>query len=355
MNGEEESEFVEHIHCESCGSSDANAVYTDGHTFCFSCEKRTVAAGTGESRETTPRKPSAFQMRGEIEELVNRKISKRVCQKYNYRVDHDSGSHLAVYHDPKSGEAVAAKIRKAGKQFSWIGDTKRTGLYGQHLFDGGRKLIITEGEIDALSVSMVNGEGKWPVVSVPNGAAGAKRDCAKQIEWLEKFDSVIVMFDMDEPGQKAAVEVAELLSPGKVKIATLPLKDANEVLVNGKPGDITSAMWDAREYRPDGIINASDTWEDVVKVEEQSEFEYPYHCLNQVFKGMRRGEIVTFVAGSGSGKSAIVREIAYHQLMLGHTLGAMFLEEGTRPHSTGDDGAPHVQAHPPPRVPRVIY
>ena len=36
-----ESEFVRHMPCDNCGSSDGNALYTDGHTFCFVCEDRT--------------------------------------------------------------------------------------------------------------------------------------------------------------------------------------------------------------------------------------------------------------------------------------------------------------------------
>ena len=31
--------FIKHTECSSCGSSDANAVYSDGSTYCFSCKK----------------------------------------------------------------------------------------------------------------------------------------------------------------------------------------------------------------------------------------------------------------------------------------------------------------------------
>ena len=36
--------FIKHIGCEECGSSDANALYSDGSTYCFSC-KTTKQAG----------------------------------------------------------------------------------------------------------------------------------------------------------------------------------------------------------------------------------------------------------------------------------------------------------------------
>ena len=40
-----DSEFVAHEPCDNCGSSDANAVYSDGHKFCFRCLTRTPAEG----------------------------------------------------------------------------------------------------------------------------------------------------------------------------------------------------------------------------------------------------------------------------------------------------------------------
>ena len=36
-----ESEFVRHMPCEECGSSDGNSLYSDGHTYCFVCHNRT--------------------------------------------------------------------------------------------------------------------------------------------------------------------------------------------------------------------------------------------------------------------------------------------------------------------------
>ena len=93
----------------------------------------------------------------------------------------------------------------------------------------GKMIVVTEGEIDALSVSKL-WNNKFPVVSVKTGAAGAKKDLSKELEWLESFDSVVLCFDQDDAGKKAAVECARLFSPNKAKICSLPLKDANEML-----------------------------------------------------------------------------------------------------------------------------
>ena len=45
---------------------------------------------------------------------------------------------------------------------------------------------------------------------------------------------------------------------------------------------------------------------------------------------MRRGELITITAGSGVGKTQICREIAYHLLNEGQTLGYIALEESTK-------------------------
>ena len=66
------------------------------------------------------------------------------------------------------------------------------------------------------------------------------------------------MFDQDEPGRQAAEEAAAVLPICKVKLAVLPHKDANEVLVKDGPGALVSAFWNAKPWRPDGIVSGED-------------------------------------------------------------------------------------------------
>ena len=130
-------------------------------------------------------------------------------------------------------------------------------FFGQELFPTGKKLIITEGEIDCLTVSQVQGN-KYPVVSIPFGTKSAVETFKQQYEWLNGFEEIIIMFDMDEAGRKAVDKVGGILPPHKMKIASLPLKDPNECLLAGKADAIVQAIWNAKEYRPDGIVNAKD-------------------------------------------------------------------------------------------------
>ena len=325
-----DSEFIQHVPCEECGSSDACGIYSDGHTYCFACQTYTHGTEGEVTVETTKHKDTSF-LQGEVQALAKRRLSLETAKLWDYRVGEFRSSVAQIAnHKDNQGKTVAQKIRLPNKEFFVTGNLKEATLYGQWLWrDGGKQVTVTEGELDALSLSQAMGN-KWPVVSVKTGAAGAKKEIAQAVEWLESFDSVIFMFDNDEVGQKAAIECAGLLSPNKAKIARLPLKDASDMLQQGLSKELVDAMWGAKSYRPDGIINGADLWEAVSTIEEVESVAYPYDGLNAMTDGCRKGEIVTVTAGSGLGKSQLVREFAYKILNEGSTIGYVALEESAK-------------------------
>ena len=327
MSGSTDSEFVMHTPCEKCGSSDANSLYTDGHTYCFSCE---TYKHNDEEVQVVELKPTEL-LTGRYEPLVKRRITEKTVKFWDYQIGelHGKTTQIANHKTPE-GKTVGQKIRMAGKQFSVRGNIKEAGLYGQWLWrDGGKAVTIVEGELDALSMSQAL-DLKWPVVSIKTGASGAKKDIKQAIEWLEKFESVVFMFDQDEAGQKAVIECASLLSPRKAKIARLPLKDPSEMIQQGRLPELIDAFWGAKNYQPDGIINGADLWEEVSCKEEVFSISYPYSGINNKIGGCRLGEIVTVTAGSGLGKSHLTREFAYHLLNEGATIGYVALEESSK-------------------------
>tara|TARA_B110000977_G_scaffold93321_1_gene123537 strand:+ start:262 stop:1851 length:1590 start_codon:yes stop_codon:yes gene_type:complete len=331
MNEQEESTFVSHEQCDACGSSDANSLYSDGHSFCFSCQKRTPADGE-QKPSAKPAKTDSNFLSGDYMELRSRRLTEQTCRKFGYFVTTNSLGEpiqVAEYKDEK-GKKTGQKIRTKDKDFPTIG--KINGLFGMHLWSSGRKLVVCEGELDAMSVSQIQ-QHKFATISVRNGAQGAKKNLLENIDYLSGFQEIILMFDMDDAGQKAAIECAEVLPIGKVKIAVLPHKDANECLVKGEAGAIINAIHQAADYRPDGIVQMSDMRETVATPDAESPFKYPYPRLNFMTKGMRG--ITTLVSGSGCGKSTLVREIAYHLHMTGSTVGMLMLEENTKRTSQG--------------------
>lgn len=337
MEERNESEFLRHEPCENCGSSDAKAVYTDGHAFCFACEKHYKGDMSNDTEDQKPaRKGDTDLVSGVARELTKRKLTAETCRVWDYQVGRYAGQNVQVANYKNlQGEIVGQKIRFPDKDFVFLGDIKASGLYGQHLWkDGGKMVTVVEGELDALSLSQAQGN-KWAVVSVPNGAAGAKKAIQRNLEWLNKFETVVFMMDNDEDGIKAAKECAALLPPNKAKIATLPLKDASDMLVAGRAQEMIQAMWSAKSFRPDGIVGMSELWERISSRKVNNAFDYPFKAVNDKTMGIRKGEIVTFTAGSGIGKSQICREIAYHLIEQGQKIGYIALEESVERTSLG--------------------
>lgn len=340
-----ESAFLRHERCPSCGSRNNLARYDDGHAHCFTegCNHYEHAESSSEgaplqdlSTKKSKKQEGVLSFQGEITDLPARGLREETCRFWSYRygTHNDKPAHLAYYLDDNR-QPVAAKVRYPDKTFTWIGDPSKASLYGKWLWpDGGKMLVVTEGEVDACTVSQLQ-QNKWPVVSVPNGAQGAAKSIKKELEWLEKFDTVVFMFDMDTPGREAAKACAEQLTPGKAKIATLPYKDPNECLQKGKGDEVIRAMWNASIHRPDGILNGFELWDTITKEDGTQSIPYPWESLNEKTHGIRTSELVTITAGSGIGKSAVVREIAYHLLMQGQTVGMIMLEESVKTTSLG--------------------
>lgn len=324
------ADFVGHEECPDCGSKDNLARYDDGSAYCFGsgCGRYEHADGkTVEKRALTGQ-----LLPGRAEDIPARALTEAACRKYRYMRGTDRGHavHLATYCDA-AGVPVAQKVRRRDKTMFWVGDPSRAGLYGQHLWspDNSQRVVITEGEIDAVSVAQVLGL-RWPVVSVPNGASAAKRDLAKHLEWLERFPEIVLMFDQDDAGRSAAIECAELFTPGKARIAQLPRKDPNEMLVAGDEKAIVSAVYEANQYRPDGIVAGDKLWHEVSRSPETG-LLYPWKGLDQYLYGQRPREVVTWCGGTGGGKSQLLREVAYN-LAIKHqeNVGIIALEESVR-------------------------
>lgn len=314
------SNFVEtRLSCDICGSSDARAVNADGSSYCFSgncaqpyqpkpsstIEGAVVGAQIDKGRSTVSlvHKDYLGLLRTkEFSPIPERSITISTAKKYNALVDGDT-----VVFGYNGGDA--AKIRKKDKQFLTEGNWAQAGLYGQELFSAGcaKYLTITEGEFDALAAYQMQGS-QYPAVSIKNGAGSALKDCKANFKWLDSFETIVICFDMDEPGQKAAKEVAELFA-GKSKIMKMAHKDASDYLKANEVKEFMKAWWEAEEFIPDSIIPSSELHDEVMKPLQMPFCSYPWDGLNLKLYGMRTSEIITILAGSGVGKSTFVKEL----------------------------------------------
>jgi len=334
-----ESHTVGKKQCPRCAengndtSHDNLVMYSDGHGYCFACEY--YHKGDSMNTYAGKKEESKFKtLQGVYTNINERGLTEKACRTYGYGVANINGKdvHIANYYS--NNKLVAQHLRGPNKQFHWTGTPRGCELFGQHLWKdkGGRRVIVTEGEVDCLTVYQLMGY-TYPVVSLTNGAANAVKDVKNNLEFLSSYNEIIIMFDQDDAGKEAAKAVAELLPVGKCKIATLPFKDANECLMKNNSKAVVTASWEAKTYSPDEILHVSNLPD--LSDTESDVWAFPFDKLTDFLVGQRSGEITLWASGTGSGKSTLLRELMIHHLSENRSVGAIMLEES--PQETMDD------------------
>jgi len=327
---DDDSDFLYKESCPECGSRDNLARYSDGHGYCFGCKHYEPGDAVTETPQARTFESKELIDEGVPQALNSRGLSLETCEHWGYGVAEFRGSKVQVANYRVNGIVVAQKVRWPNKDFRFLGNTRDAGLYGQNLWrENGKRIVITEGEIDALSVSQAQGN-KYPVVSVPNGAQGAKKSLSLQIKWLLTFDEIILFFDNDEPGVKAAQECALLFPPGKCKIAKLhpQYKDANDALKANDTGAIIEAIFGAKVFRPDGVLTVADV-RSAALADPEVGYSWFLEQLNKTTYGRRPTEVYAFGAGTGVGKSDLfAQQMMYDMVHLQQPVAAFMLEQG---------------------------
>lgn len=316
MSHQTDSTLVRKDPCPECPSSDAFAVYSDGHGYCFSCnhyEPGRDQQGGASYQGGTTSVSGKLVRDGEVRAIDSRNLTEKTCQTFGYKCAMVGGQpcQVAPYYD-KSGTLVAQKLRFKGKSFAVRGDISKAMPFGAHAWSRtGKKVVVTEGEIDAMAMSQAQGND-WPVVSLKNGASSAREHFAEFREYYRGFDDVVLMFDQDEQGREAAQEAAEVI-PGHAKIADLPLNDPGAMLEEGRVDDLVQAMWNARDYQPQGIVSMDELVDEALEPPEWG-LSWPFETLTELTYGMRLGELYALGAGTGVGKTSLITETAGHLL-----------------------------------------
>ena len=328
-----------HVACTSCDSSDGVSINEDNSWHCFSCEAHGSSYNGEyvENGETPKQKETKLIATGIAGALTDRKISAATAKKYGVTItcnkDGSVKEHLYPYY--AEGKKIAQKIRSVKtKDFRIEGSVRTAELFGsQSVQTKGKFITIVEGECDAMAAYELMGS-KWGVVSVINGASSAARDIKRNLEVFNDFESIVICFDSDKAGKKAAQQVAELFPPSKARIMSLPTdyKDANEMLKDNKRQAFMECWWAAKLFAPDGIIRGDNMWDIVTQEIDQSFVEYPWQGMNELTYGIRTHELITIAAGSGMGKSQFLRELIYYLINVEDSgnIGLLMMEESTR-------------------------
>tara|TARA_R110000851_G_scaffold41082_6_gene103329 strand:- start:51 stop:1832 length:1782 start_codon:yes stop_codon:yes gene_type:complete len=342
--------------CHECGSSDSFGWYED-HATCFgACNKTWFYIGSNGTQVAKQEEDLDFDEIIETLEAIQtlpirgvqaRELTRAAMEFYGVRTElKEDGSNGSRYYPwTADGKLTTYKQKHddvgEGKKFYLKGDTRilnrpKVQLFGQHLFPaGGKTLIITEGEDDTIAIQrayMDKYSGRqFPVVSVFNSNDVAT--VVKNIEWVNSFEKVILWGDNDknDAGEKLMSQIAKIVGPGKAHIIEdVQHKDANDALIAIGGQGIINKIWGAVPYSPAGFVFGEALWDRFKDRENVAVIPYP-ECLsglNMKLKGMRKGEIVLFVSGTGSGKTTVTKEVMLKIINdPTETLGIISLEE----------------------------
>jgi len=325
--------------CPRCGSSDGLAIKDDGFNYCHACD----TSGNG-TPGTTDFNPENRSMPGLIPQeqieyvgVASRGISFQTAKKFRYGKAqfHGQTVHVAQFTDP-SGAVVAQKLRKPDKTFTWLGSKEHRGLFGlDRARDSGERILITEGELDALACAEVLNAEWFPCVSLPDGASQASKSIKADLEKLERFEEIYLCFDNDKAGAAAVEAVTPLFKPGKVKVVKLARKDACDMLKAGESKELRDSIYTARSVKPEGILSGDEILEAIKNGPSLTGEPYEWGGLNDKLIGIRDKELILIAGGSGTGKSTITKHLAHHCIKTGHTVGYIALEESVKQSALG--------------------
>jgi twinkle protein len=324
----------------SCGHFSLQVFQQDNGTFdgyCFFCGKHEPNPYGDMPPDYKPKLvlKSPEQIQAELEEigdyqvidLPQRKLKKESLDYFGVKIgvsEEDGLTPSSTYFPYYQGDTlIGYKARILDPKTMWaVGTTKGADLFGwqQALNTGAKKLFITEGEFDAVALYQIFKEQSRgtayadfnpAIVSLVHGAGHAKRDIPAKLKDIHQhFKEVILVFDSDEAGKKAADEVAKLVP--EVMIAVLPSKDANEALIQGRSKAAHSAcQFNAKAPKNTRLVNGNDLHEQA-KVPPVYGFSWPWKHITKATRGLRFGETIYIGAGQKQGKSEVVNTLAAH-------------------------------------------
>ncbi|MFZ7126370.1 MAG: bifunctional DNA primase/helicase [Desulfobacterales bacterium] len=226
----------------------------------------------------------------------------------------DSGGIQFPYF--KDGQVVNVKHRTRDKRFRQEKDAEKCLYrYDDIVKAAGDTLIITEGEIDALSVQAA---GFDAVTSIPDGAPSpgsksytTKFDFLKSAEGLLAAKRRIVLaMDSDDPGRTAEDELVRRIGAEKCYRVTYPdgCKDSNDVLVKHGAGSLREIIESATPYPVSGLFQAADFATDVQRrfdsgIQRGRLTGYP--DLNRIYT-VKDGRLTVVTGIPGHGKSTFI-------------------------------------------------
>ena len=341
---------VEKLPCEDCGGSDCLQSFYDDvkdthYSICFGgcgMEAKGNPYSEGEGPKVQPKTPE--QIREEIREVQKCSTFKGFQNKPDWRgipvesfkqwgvrtllSEHDGITPYALAFGYTDEETLLGWkcITIKGKNMFSVGDIKDADMFGWTRASkiGGKRLYITEGEYDAISLDhclvKANKGSKYSkkgyaVVSLTSGGGSIVKNLKKMRKRIKKrFKEVVLVLDNDEVGQKAEKE-AQKLWPEVLRVdKPQGCKDANDAVKKKLTYEMAQlAQWEAHKLPIQGVIRVSDVMTKAI-APVQYGLSYPLEGLTEMTYGQHFGSTVCLGAGVGTGKTVTAHLFGAHNM-----------------------------------------
>ena len=240
------------------------------------------------------------------EYMQSRGISAEISKKYELTVRTDNKEIIVFPFRDENGNLTYIKYRnihpKEGQSKEWCADDCKPILFGMnHCTEG--TLIITEGQIDSLSVAEA---GLPNAVSVPTGKNGFTW-IPYCWDWMTRFDKIIVFGDC-ENGVITLAEELKKRWPMKVRVVQPEsyqgCKDANEILQKFGKQAVIDAVNNAKAPNIDNIKPMAAVKQ--VDIMQMEYFKTNMPTVDELLDGgFRFGQLAVLTGKRGDGKSTL--------------------------------------------------
>lgn len=255
-----------------------------------------------------------------VEYMKSRSISEAVCRAYRITSQKNKQDILVLPFYDENGELVTVKYRntkfvkgKTNGSKEWFERDTKPILFGMDkATDFEKPLIITEGQIDALSLV----EAGFPnAVSVPTGANGMTwvQHC---YEWVLQFPEIIIFGD-HEKGKITLVDAFVKTFPQKhIKCVRaqdyLMEKDANDILRKYGADAVRQAVENAEPVATCRLKDLGDV--ESVDIFSMERLFTGIQQLDRLLGGFYYGQVIVLTGKNGNGKSTVMSQIIVQAL-----------------------------------------
>lgn len=274
--------------------------------------------GFGERRvyKKLPQKP--FVIRDEaIAYMATRGIGEATCRKYEItsRKDNKNVIVFPFYDDQGVLQFIKyrnAKFRKGiDKAKEWSEADTMPIPFGMKQCEGFDRLVITEGQMDSLSLAEC---GIRNAVSVPTGATGFTwvTNC---YDWISRFREVIVFGD-NENGKITLADGLRARLTMTIKVVRrkdyLGEKDANDILLKYGKAAIVRAVESAEVPRLENVKDLSTVQS--VDLNSLQKIKTNIATIDKVIGGLVMGQLIVLTGKRGEGKSTFMSQLVCEAL-----------------------------------------